>query len=98
MNAAISKLYDEWYSKTGDANAAATLTAAELQTTRRKEKSSEPKKTSNLLTIKQAASEFNISERALYRLTNLHRRNGKSVRISRSDLSNHLDDSADLLN
>lgn len=97
MNAAISKLYDEWYSKTGDANAAATLTAAELQTKRRKEKRDEPKTTSNLLTIKQAASEFNISERALYRLTNLHRRNGKSVRIKRQDLQNHLDDTTDLL-
>ena len=93
MNANIAKLYDSWFNKTGDANAAATLTVAELQAKRRRK----DKPISDLLTIKQAASEFNISERALYRLKNLHRRNGKSVRIKRSELAHHLDDTSDLL-
>jgi excisionase family DNA binding protein len=92
VNPAIAKLYDAWYEKTGDANAAATLTAADLQTQQCKGK---PR--SDWLTIKQAASEFNISERSLYRLTDIHRRRGRSVRIKRQELESYLDGTPDLL-
>jgi excisionase family DNA binding protein len=52
---------------------------------------------SDWLTVAQAAREFNLSSRAIYRLTDLHRRNGKSVRIKRSELQAYLEGEADLL-
>lgn len=45
-----------------------------------------PESKSDLLTIKQAAELANVSERQLYRLTHLHTRVGKAIRIRRSDL------------
>ena len=54
-------------------------------------KAEQPIGKSEYLTIKQAAREFNLSERALYRLTDLHVRRGKSVRIKRKDLEAHLE-------
>lgn len=45
-----------------------------------------PEGKSDLLTIKQAAELANVSERQLYRLTHLHTRVGKAIRIRRSDL------------
>lgn len=59
-------------------------------------KGSEPKAehpigNSEYLSIKQAAREFNISERALYNLTDLHLRRGRTVRIKRKDLVAHLE-------
>jgi hypothetical protein len=45
-----------------------------------------PESKSDLLTIKQAAELAHVSERQLYRLTHLHTRVGKAIRIQRSDL------------
>jgi len=44
----------------------------------------------DLLTVKQAAVEFNISTRSLYRWKHLHTKLGRAVRIRRSDLENYL--------
>jgi Helix-turn-helix domain len=95
MNPTIEHLYTQWLAKTdGDAGAAAVLTAAELQT----QPANQPaKRQTDLLTVRQAAVEFNVSERALYRLTSLHRRNGRSVRISRRELVDHLEGTRDLM-
>ena len=45
-----------------------------------------PEGKSDLLTIEQAAELANVSARQLYRLTHLHTRVGKAIRIRRSDL------------
>lgn len=38
------------------------------------------------LTVKEAAAEFKLSVASLYRMTHLHHRRGKTVRIRRADL------------
>lgn len=78
-----------------DVTAAKRYIAACIAAIAKPAKPEKPK--SSLLTIKQAALEFNISERSLYRLTHLHRKNGRSVRIQRQELADHLDGASDLL-
>lgn len=86
----VAKLFGEYRELTGDAQAAASLVLAHTAiaaNTREQPGTS----ASEYLTVKQAAREFNLSDRSLYRLTDLHRRNGKSVRIKRSDLQAYLE-------
>lgn len=89
MNRKLLTIYDQWYEKTGDARAAAAMASLEVRF--RKAQDHPPAPKSEWLTIAQAAAEFNISERSLYKLKELHKRNGKSVRIRRSQLAAHLE-------
>lgn len=84
----IEQLFFEWLKIAGDANAAAVLTAAQLNADTAHNES--VSKHSEYLTVAEAHTEFNISKRALYRMPHLHRRRGRSIRILRSDLENVL--------
>ncbi len=81
------EIYKSMLAETGDVQAAATLTLAHLIAA---EPNGERSK-SEWLTIKEAAAEFNLSQRSLYRLTGLHRRNGKTIRLKRSELRAYLE-------
>ena len=85
----VEATYREFLSLTGSPEAAATLVLADA--TLRQQAEAQP--SGDWLTIKQAAAAFNISERSLYRLTDLHHKNGRSVRIKRSELASHLEQS-----
>lgn len=77
-------IYRDFLAHTGEPLPAALLTIGVLiqgQTA-----GPPPPSPGGFLTIKEAAREFNLSERALYRLTDIHRRNGRSIRIRRADL------------
>src|SRR5690349_13616301 len=88
MNKQLESLYDEWFAKTNNAQAAATLAVADFG--HQESERTAPAK-SEYLTVTQAAREFNVSARSLYRLRDIHKRNGSSVRIKRSDLVAHLE-------
>jgi hypothetical protein len=83
-DSSLVHLYDAWYERTGEAAAAAILTLAQVSAC--PSRSLEPATSSDYLTIAEAAAAFNISKRSLYRLTSLHRRRGRSIRIMRTDL------------
>lgn len=84
MDTLISR-YQEFLRQTNEPVAAAILAIGSSQTP------APQASASDYLTVAQAAREFNVSTRSLYRLTDLHRRNGKSVRIKRSELQAHLE-------
>lgn len=88
MSNQLEKIYDKWFKKTGDARAAAAMASLEIQAA---PKAETPEPQSNWLSIQQAAREFNVSKRALYRMRELHKRNGTAIRIKRSELAAHLE-------
>lgn len=81
----IARLYDSWLEKTGDANAAAVLTAAQLQ-------SHSPAPTA-ALSVKQAAAELGVSKETIYKLCDErvipHGRIGRRITITPAQLAEY---------
>jgi excisionase family DNA binding protein len=100
----IMKLYDAYLQSTGDANAAATLVLATVQAiagpTVKTTSNEQPALRSEYLTVKQAASKYNLGERTIYRMVSDGLpvvRAGKAIRIRPRDLEKRLADSETIL-
>lgn len=86
----LLKLFHGYLEETGSEVAAAIFALDAYRTAEPVSNLPRPAKESKLLSIAQAAEEFNISRRTLYRLKQLHVKFGKAVRIRRADLENYL--------
>lgn len=86
----LVKLYHGYLEETGSEVAAAIFAIDAYRNSAPEPTPQRPANESKLLTIQQAAVEFNISKRTLYRLKPLHVKFGKAVRIRRTDLENYL--------
>ena len=97
MDATIKNLFNQYRELTGDANAAATLVLAQIQSGQREL----PQPINgDYLTVKQAAEKYNIGERTIYRMVEdglTVARVGKAIRIKPRDLAKWLEDSETLL-
>lgn len=88
----VASIYERYLDLTGDALAASNLTLAEVTLSAKAPSTSE----AELLTIKQAAERFALSERTLYRMiadgmpVARVGRSGRGTRIKPSDLSKAL--------